>query len=233
MKKELLFAVILLLFKVVSAQETITEEDEKKYIPPGTWVVGGMFSFNSTKVDRESYDIAYKVEGKGYDFSLAPSIGYSFSKNWLAGVSIGYSYYENESKSFSQDTLIRRSDNFRKSYSVNPYFKKSFDIKNNFLVFIRGDFNYTKSKYEDKNSSDDSEYMSSDQRNNFFVGIKPGITFFLSNKFALESTVGRFGYNKTTYKNNLNNDNDYDDKSDGFIASLDFSSIYFGLSYYF
>ena len=68
-----------------------------------------------------------------------------------------------------------------------------------------------------------------EKRNDIFAGLRPGVTFFMSEKFALETGIGTLGYTRS----NTKRDRDDDTSSDTFRLSLNTSDFLFGLSYYF
>jgi hypothetical protein len=69
--------------------------------------------------------------------------------------------------------------------------------------------------------------------NDFFVGLQPGLSFFMSKKLALETSIGSLGYRRITREDNNDNFSNSSTNSFEFSFSLNASDFLFGLFYYF
>ena len=63
-----------------------------------------------------------------------------------------------------------------------------------FGIYGQGNFLYIKNSNWSELEGDDEELYKSSYEN-YSLGFSPGVIYFLSEKFALEATFGRIGYN--------------------------------------
>lgn len=94
------------------------------------------------------------------------------------------------------------------------------------MLFVQGELGYSRSWSED--FGDNSERQTSNGRQ-YFVAFRPGLSFFVSRKLALESSIGVLRYSSTKGESSTGSEN----TNQGFELSLDSSNLFFGLSYYF
>ncbi|MDC6365494.1 MULTISPECIES: outer membrane beta-barrel protein [Flavobacteriaceae] len=188
-------------------------ENDKRIIPKGTWNIGGDFSFGLSNLESSSGDVT--VESDRTTISLFPRVGYAFDDNWMVGLKTGYGYsrFENEN-----------NGNFEgkgESITVAPYARRYFGVGNKLLFYLQGELGYTGSWSE---SFGDMTPRSTSSADEFYVAFRPGVTFFVSNRLAFESSIGALRY--STIKRDRF-------RSKTFELNLDSSNLLFGLSYYF
>ncbi|MEL4307684.1 outer membrane beta-barrel protein [Joostella sp. CR20] len=234
MKKQLLLTLLLFVAFTVSSQ--IDRTNEKAYIPKGKWMTSGTISIDTgngkSNYNYEDPDYVNTSESENIRFSIAPKTGYSFAKNWIVGVGIGYIYDRNKSKYFENDSITEKSEYTSNSFSINPFVRRYISVGKNLTFFFQGEtnFQYSKSKAKDFILTDP------DNEDNFtsksiFVGIRPGLNYFFNDHWALETTVGRAGYQHTNNDNDINNFGVYE--SNRFFIDLNLTDVYFGVSYFF
>lgn len=211
MKKLLLFTMLFAL-----SFSYAQEKNKKLNIKKGTWSLSGetSFSFNNNKADNQVY------EDKSYLFNFAPKIGYTISDNLILGVGIGYGY--GDSKSTNPSNTYERKNY---SMSIFPYIKKHFSVGKKVTLSLQGEFKYSHTKYEDEQNN--SLNNNDSKTNAYSIGIRPGITYFLNKKLALEANLGFLGYTRTNYDNNS-----YKGNNSSFNFNFNPSNLMFGLSYY-
>ncbi|MEW2920293.1 outer membrane beta-barrel protein [Muricauda sp. ANG21] len=220
MKHVLLFT---LLLGAVALQAQDSEND-KRTIPKGTWNIGGDFSFGFH--DQESTNEASTSNLDRYLFSFSPRIGYVFADNWMLGLKAGYGFSKSDNERIENGEFTGETENKGESISVAPYIRRYFGVGKNLLFNLQGELGYSASWSENISGSSERATSTSDR---FNVSIRPGITFFVSNKLALESSLGVLEY----YATKSDQSNGFDNTSSGVNLSLDPSSLFFGLSYYF
>lgn len=218
--KKTIFLAAILYASFINAQTT---NDEKLTITKGTWVVGGGFSTNFGKSES---DLQNGVrESKSFSVNISPKLGYAINSNLVAGLGVGYSYGKN--KNTTTETPNDNSENISNSFSVFPYARAYKSLTRNLALYIQGEFKYTFTK----NEYLQVQVLNGDsKRNDFFIGLRPGITYFLNKKIALEANLGVIGYRfgKTEALNGV--EGNYGD----FLFSMNADSfLEFGLSYYF
>ena len=210
--KNFLFIAMLFVCTFIFWQHT----NEKLIIPNGTWNFGGNISFNTSK--EQGGFFLENSERKSLAINFEPKLSYAIKNNLFIGIGLGYGYSEYE---YMPSDLAEGSISTINVWSIVPNVKKYFPVGEKLTLNLLGEFRYSSSK----NNNDNSDYDSSG--NNYFIGIRPGITYFLNKKIALDANIGSLGYwnRKTDY-------NGDDDKSSGFGLAMNTSDFYFGLSYF-
>lgn len=220
MKKLLLAAVLACIGSTAFAQTS-----------QGTVVASGSLRY---------YDYTNKTEDKlsstdNRSFSIAPGIGYMIKESLEAGISFRITTSTNASSSTHLDEwggreLYSRSESKDNRFAISPYVKKYFALSEKiaftgeaYVSFSKGNSHYESKIME--YSSTKSKYSNSA----FGLGIRPGITFFPTDKIGLSANFGYLGYSHTTHKNK-----EYDSKSTSsdFGLNLDGSTLSFGFGYF-
>ncbi|HMP98361.1 MAG TPA: hypothetical protein PKC24_01180 [Cyclobacteriaceae bacterium] len=125
-----------------------------------------------------------------FSASLYPSYGKFIRENLLVGVGINLGYG-------LQTTDNTNSDYFETTNSYNigirPFIKKYYNLAPGFFIYgqanARYNYGWLNSEVEDFNFNQSN----SGNSHNFGMSISPGISFFISPKFAIESRL--FGIN--------------------------------------
>lgn len=211
MKKSLII-IFLFAFGVSFAQE----KEGNLSIRKGTWNLGGELSFGKSNYENKG---ATSYETNNLNFSFSPKAGYAISDNFIIGLGLGYSYQNFEG---SEDSFIKNMKS--NSLSVFPYVRKHYNMSSKFSLYLQGEIKYSKSWFK----QDDKNYNTSTD-NNLFIGIRPGINYFLNKNFALEASIGSLGYSKSKIIGYTSEEL----KRESFSLSLNSSNMFFGLSYYF
>lgn len=199
MKKSLLSIVALLAVGALSAQESETVSEGFK---AGDAFITGSVSYDYTKND------ASKVN----QFGVGPSVGYFVSDKIALGISGTYSTIKSEGITYP-------SVNKTKSYSAGVFGRYYFTPANKFSFFgnLRVSYNHNKL---------DSNQVTERTGSGFGVQAGPGINYFISPRFSLQTSLGFLSYGSS--KTKLGG---VESTSNGFNAGLDFSNLSFGLLY--
>lgn len=212
MKKLLLITLLFVNGIMIAQNEKLKEE--KVNIDKGTWSFGGQLSLNLSNSESEYNGITQESDNSG--ISINPEVGYTINKNLIVGLGLGYAHSENnDSNNFT---------NSRNTFSIYPYVKKFIPVNKNLLFSVRGEVRFSKTSYDNNNLLNNI----SDQT--FFIGFRPGITYFISDKLALEANIGALGYSRLT--------RDFDpvnlDKATTNSFNFDFNSnnLLFGFTYF-
>ncbi|MBQ7742844.1 MAG: outer membrane beta-barrel protein [Bacteroidaceae bacterium] len=160
--------------------------------------VGGEVGFNTWKESNPSL--------KGNHFTVAPEIGYKLNDNLDVAVLIGYAHAKNGSDLFNFEIPAFENAN---GFELNPYLRYTFVKAGNFGFFVDGGFTYA------------LLHMCGDNRsiNAWELGLKPGISYGLSDKVTLVAHVGFAGYQYAKH---------HDWKRNEFGLGLDGNNISFG-----
>ena len=135
--------------------------------------------------------------------TILPEVGYTLSDNWAIGTVIGWNYRYNAGQKYN-------------GLTVAPYVRYTFLKLDNVNVFVDGGFGF----YTGKEKGVDA-------KNEWEVGLKPGVAVNLTDKLSFVTHVGFLGYRKA------------DDAAlgvfgnDGFGFDLDGNALTFGLYYNF
>ncbi len=205
MKKFFTLAIVLLAAVTVSAQK-------------GTFYLGtsGMNPFayaveNSAEATKPftfspmtGFSSLETEEGtKLTNWGLAPEIGYFVTDKLAVGLGLFYtsSCYDLNEEGIDKLTL--------NTFGVNPYVRYHFIAKGAFKMYGQADFIYASAK-QDADGAESTDFFS--------VGVKPGVSYNLSDCFAINATFGNLGYE------------DMKDTYSRFGLNLDMSSLKFGFT---
>lgn len=155
---------------------------------------GGSVGFNM-------YDNDGKNNETETNFEIRPEIGYSLNENWDIAVGLGFSSWTN---------LLGIKDNNTTEFTISPYARYTFAKSGIASFFVDGGISY--GSYKEKHA---------DAQSTFEIAIRPGIKVALSDKVALVSHIGSFGYKSI------------EDEYDKFGLNVDNSAIDFGMYFSF
>ena len=135
--------------------------------------IGGSLGFWSNS-DAEEYGSS--VETKSL-YNVLLEAGYNLSEEWAIAIGLEYGYHK--FGDFHGTSLEATH-----SYSFAPYARYNFIRKDKFKLFLDGGVEITSL------GSDEQEYTI------WNVGIKPGLSYSLTEKFSLVAHMGFLGYQK-------------------------------------
>ena len=165
----------------------------------GNAFVGGSLGFSSEK-DGET---------KKTTIDFSPKIGFFITNNLAIGMDLGYGQNKTITTSIvgENKTIL----------TVGAFGKYYFNPSNQFSLFGNLGFDY--------NSTND--LIAKYKTNGFDIGLSPGVSYFLSNNFVLEASIGKIGFvsTKPDVKEAVSKST--------FDFNLNISTITFGLSYKF
>ena len=208
--KNLITAIFVCISTLVFAQK----EKEMFEIKKGTWSIEGSFSIGTSEFE-EYYYSGYTQDN--FNFSLTSKVGYSINKNLILGLGIGYGY----SKSESDDNYHSESN----AIHVFPYIKKFIPLGEKLALHLQAETQFSNSKHTMKSYGSKTDY----DFNMFFIGIKPGVSYFVSKNILLQANFGAFGYSTSKRKE----DGVDDEKITSFGLILDSSNLTFGFVFLF
>lgn len=220
--KTFLLIIAFLALSFASAQEPL----EKLIIKKGTWNIRGNTSvyFQNSKGKTSEYQIFSKTSVN--TFLIAPSFGYALKNNLVIG--LGLQYLNQKTKSYrNYDENTYNSKYKNNSIGLTPYIRSYKGIGKQLALYLQGEIGYN--RFWQTNDQNDSSEINDTTGNNLFIGIRPGITYFIGQKLAIEASYGSLGYSyvEMTY------DNSNYTKRNTFDLNLNTSNLLFGLAYYF
>ncbi|MBS9464003.1 outer membrane beta-barrel protein [Flagellimonas sp. 389] len=213
------------LFGVISIQAQ-EEINDKLTIEKGTWILGGNVSIgtNNFESTSEFNNEILQNESDRFSVSVFPRFGYAFNDNWIVGLVTEYSFNKTENENFNSE--LSTSEFKSESLALAPYVRRYFGVTKNLAFYAQGELGYGKSWSEDIGSDQERRTSEADR---FFVGLRPGISFFASKNLAFESSVGLLQYTSVTGEDSSGAENE----NQGFNFNLNASNLLFGLSYFF
>ncbi len=159
-------------------------------------------------------------EVKTFTFSINPSYAYAISDDLFLGIGLGYSH--SKRKDGVNNNNVDYDEVTTSSYQVFPFVRYYKGIGKKLAFFIQGEARYSHFETE-------LNFLNGTDTNNFFFGIRPGLTLMLNKNLALETSIGALGYRTGKSENEANNS---ESSFNTFEFSLNSSNLFFGLSYY-
>lgn len=166
-------------------------------ITKGDIQLGGAINFN--KVESPLNDFS--------NFSIIPRAGFFVSDLTSVGITTGFT---------SSKLNGAKSNLFQ--FGVYARFHKM--VADQFYIYLQPSLAFGTGSEENGNAPDTDV-------SSFNIGIAPGMTYFLSPKFALEMNFGSLAYNSTTNKNS-----GVESKRENYGLNLNLNTITLGFSYY-
>lgn len=219
--------IVLLAFSFAAAQEP----SEVLVIEKGTWNLTGSVALSFQNNENGFNQQENSSEGSTNFFLLAPSFGYAIKNNIVIGAGLNYSHQKFENSVIGLDSnnnsIFSSSTLTRQFVGITPYISGYKGIGKQLSLYLQGEASYGRSW----STSQQNGESTNDNRNgnNLFIGIRPGITYFLHKKLAIESTFGSLGYSFTESKSDggsYSNNNDFN-------LAINPSNLFFGIAYYF
>ena len=199
MKKVILTVVALFAFGFANAQDEKLNSSEG--FSNGDVFVSGSLSFGSIKTG----------DFKTNSFEIAPKLGFFVSDNIALGGKLGYN---STTQTDFPDPDIKFSE-----FSIGAFGRYYATPASKFSVFGELGFDFVTGKVEQ--GSDEMK------RDGFDIAVGPGISYFLSQNFAMEAHWGALGY--STRKDDTPNA----ESTNAFGLGLNLTSINIGLVYKF
>lgn len=149
-----------------------------------------------------------KVEDwKANNFSFLPEIGYKLNDKFDVAAKIGYAH--GEAGADLAGVSVPDYYDFANAFVLNPYVRYTFAKAGDFSFFADGGFTYMHGHICG------DEYST----NAWQIGIKPGISYALSEKVGLVAHLGGIAYNFAKYN---------ETKQNGFDLGITGNNITFG-----
>ena len=164
--KKLLLVGALALFAAVNAQETSTEGFAK-----GSTFITGAVGFGTTSEGNVTENV----------FTIAPSVGYFVTPNIALGAKVGFT------NATADNDIVKEKSNL---FTAGVFGRYYWMPASKFSIFAELGADYSNSSFDSGVAGDEK-----DKANGFGIEFAPGISYFLSNHFALEAKWGVLGYN--------------------------------------
>lgn len=156
----------------------------------GALLLEGSGSLGFSKSDDE-YGTSQTSENKSFQFSLRPSLGIMLSEKWMLGAGIGYNYRS----SFSENdinSIAQTSDRITNTFLLTTFLRRYAHLTDKlyFTATLNASGGLGKSK-------DVTDYEGIDPETSKYdtyeagVSVVPGLTYFVTNKWAITGSIGQ------------------------------------------
>ncbi|MBM6500593.1 outer membrane protein [Flavobacterium macrobrachii] len=203
MKKIILSVAAIFAFGFANAQDKAASEGFAK----GDVFISGSVGISSSKTG----------DSKENNLSFSPRAAYFVDDNIALGLAIGYETQKIDDGASATNTQTSFGAFGR--YYVTPSSK--------FSLFAQLGVDITSNNSEFEVELDGTVNAVDTESKGFNIGFAPGFHYFVSDKFALETSIGVLGYSSD------DNGGNGVDKTNTFDLGLDFSNVMFGLTYKF
>ncbi len=184
------------------AIERIDRDVQKAvFIPKGTWMVGGSVSYSEHDESNLNFLIMKDVEGKGYNFSVSPYLGYFFRDNIAAGFRFTYNrdYLDLGNMDINLGDITLSFDDLyylEHKYEATGFLRTYIPIGRSKIFGLFNEARLTYGYGKGKNSTGSgTTYDGTFQTvQNLQIGFAPGLTAFITNWSAVEVSVGVMGF---------------------------------------
>lgn len=184
------------------AIERIDRDVQKAvFIPKGTWMVGGSVSYSEHDESNLNFLIMKDVEGKGYNFSVSPYVGYFFRDNIAAGFRFTYNrdYLDLGNMDINLGDITLSFDDLyylEHKYEATGFLRTYIPIGRSKIFGLFNEARLTYGYGKGKNSTGSgTTYDGTFQTvQNLQIGFAPGLAAFITNWSAVEVSVGVMGF---------------------------------------
>lgn len=179
---------------------------------------------------------------RSFNFQFVPSLGYFVKDNFALGANLNLEVFNTDQKSEyhnqAPSVIINKSNAI--SYGVGGFARYYKRITDNFFVVPSGGivFKYQTEKSEYSNNdpnyilSADNPAVQNKVINGISVGLTPGIVYFISPKFGIETNFGNIRYQNSRARN-LTLPNTTLSSTSSYGINFSLTTFFLGLNYYF
>jgi hypothetical protein len=196
-------------------------------IEKGTWVGGTNLSISYYQFKNKSY------QDKSFGFGFGPNFGKAIAKNLVLGGILSYNLSRHQQEYFNLQNIYP-FENFRHSIGPTAFLKK-YLMKGRFggfgMVSLSPGYTYEIQKIANPN-------LPIEKRKNYTHGLNAsvflsvGLTYFITENWAIELQYGRLGYGFNKQFSNSSND-EGGSETHNFIAGFTPDNLFFNIRYYF
>ena len=210
------------------------------FIPKGQWLVGGDVSYNEWDDDNLNYLVLKNIDFEGHTFSCSPFFGYFIANNIAVGGRFSYSRYffnlGNFDLNLGEDLNISLQD----LYYLEHFYQGSLYVRAyqslfgsrvfGFFADLRATYGYAAGK---NTTGSGTEYDGTYEHvHSVQLGFCPGLTVFVTDFMAVETSVGVMGLKYKWADQETNRIEQGTKKSGSANFKINLFSINLGLAFY-
>lgn len=194
----------------------------------GAVFLGGDFILSSSASETDDTD--FYLDPKSLYLNVQSTAGYFLSEKWLVGGGLGYSFrsfYTNNYYYFDGGYVRSRQRSKDNLYSVSVFAARYIPIKGN--LFFNATLEISAGFGNGKEGDSNDNFKRSYDRHVIGASISPGLTYFISSRWAAVANIGRLSVNYT----DTNGSDGYPDSyTTTFSGSLKPNTFSIGVQYY-
>lgn len=227
---------IIILFCIVAFAQRVQAQTTQ-----GSVVATGSFNYFTSLGEGEEGS-----SQKTNRFNISPQIGYMVSDNLEIGLFANLDKYNYHSETLTTADEWNFSKHQTTSKAIGSYLRKYVFLTDKLAFTGKGEINYstytsTYNSFKNTNGRDYDFYSTAIEDSQFEAAVRPGLSFFLSDKISLNTTYGALSYTihssdyeslQENYQNEMES-NGYHNKKNKLSLDLSTSSFMLGLSYFF
>lgn len=215
------------------------EVQEQVFIPKGTWMAGGSVSYSEHDESNLNFLILKDIEGKGYDFSVSPYVGYFFRDNIAAGFRFTYrrDYLDLGNLDANLGDITLSFDDLyylEHKYEATGFLRTYMPIGRSKIFGLFNEARLTYGYGRGKNSTGsgatyDGTYQTTQ---NLQIGFAPGLAAFITDWSAVEVSVGVMGFDFKWTDQETNQVEEGSMRTSGGNFKINLFSINIGMTFY-
>ncbi|WP_107039747.1 outer membrane beta-barrel protein [Brumimicrobium mesophilum] len=176
--RTLFITTILSFFLVFSSQAQSLEPTEFSQPTKGDYILGGTLGFNLNTTP------ILGVQSRSLRFLIAPSFGKFISDKYLIRGGLGYSHSSNYYGSSSFENIAGRTNSFSLRFGVTRFYPIVDKLYFTLEGYIGGGL--VLDNFSNGNLNTNST--------NATIGVSPGLTYFINNRWMINSSMGVVNY---------------------------------------
>lgn len=165
-------------------------------VEKGRSFISGGFGFNTTSPENPQPGNTKHFSR----FDINAMYGFMVADTWAIGVTPSF---QMQTQTFSDN-----SKNHSNIIAVGPFVRKYFSLNDKFYFHLDAMYNFTQQKDFAENANGDKQPETT--TTSHVVSLVPGASYFITDKVALQASLGKLAFTKFKSPNNDNNSSSFD-----------------------
>jgi hypothetical protein len=165
-------------------------------IEKGNFLVSGNLMYQ-----KNAYNESFNYSSSPVEMikvEIGPYLGYFVSPRVAIGVYSSYMRNQTKQVGLNQFSSVK---SVLEALSVGPFVRYYHPIGDKFYVFAQGDISYGKNQFTNY-LADPSAQPQKSKVTTTTIAIRPGISYFITKRLAVEVILGSIAYTKSNFANN-------------------------------
>ncbi|MEM9022729.1 MAG: outer membrane beta-barrel protein [Bacteroidota bacterium] len=205
---------------------TVGAQESSSMIHKGQLLLGGTIDLS---FDQDEFTSANSERtDDAMNLGIAPEFGYMVSDRFAVGLAVGYSRtnFTSESRNGVNES---RNETTTNSFALSPFARYYWPVSQRVYLHTEGAFIWESgtSDVEASNGTGNDTFEDSVDITTIAGRLRPGASFFITNRLSLETTLIEVSYASTS----TSQDNS-DLETDSRAFQIDYSAFSFGIRYF-